>query len=225
MLIEIARVKGGYVPELSFGTHFFQDLVEANIHYLPLYPDEGGSIFNSRFIEMAYNMIGDLIPDVKGKMAEVVKVIRTADLSSGGSLSVIMDGDKGEAFAYLTKPDHTSWRLEKVDEILADLDPKAYGVEGLYLVGSVKEDRAGPASDIDLIALFNGTQIQMERFEEYVREWSEAIDEENFKRTGIRTGGLIDLHIVTQHDIVNKTSWATHIGSIYNPARKLQLRK
>ena len=40
VLIEIARQKGGYVPDLSFGTHFFQDLVESNIRYLPLYPDD-----------------------------------------------------------------------------------------------------------------------------------------------------------------------------------------
>ena len=38
MLIEVARQKGNYLPELSFGTHFFQDLVEASIRYLPLYP-------------------------------------------------------------------------------------------------------------------------------------------------------------------------------------------
>ena len=42
MLIEIARKKGNYVPDLSFGTHFFQDLVESSIRYLPLYPDDPG---------------------------------------------------------------------------------------------------------------------------------------------------------------------------------------
>ncbi len=42
VLIEIARKKGNYVPDLSFGTHFFQDLVEAAIRYLPLYPDDPG---------------------------------------------------------------------------------------------------------------------------------------------------------------------------------------
>jgi hypothetical protein len=40
MLIEIARRQKDYLPEPSFGTHFFQDLVEASIRYLPLYPDE-----------------------------------------------------------------------------------------------------------------------------------------------------------------------------------------
>ncbi|MFZ1684074.1 MAG: PEP/pyruvate-binding domain-containing protein, partial [Candidatus Zixiibacteriota bacterium] len=38
VLIEIARKNNNYTPDLSFGTHFFQDLVEAQIRYLPLYP-------------------------------------------------------------------------------------------------------------------------------------------------------------------------------------------
>jgi hypothetical protein len=49
MLIEIARAKGGYVPDLSFGTHFFQDLVEARIRYLPLYPDDEDVVFQESF--------------------------------------------------------------------------------------------------------------------------------------------------------------------------------
>ena len=43
VLVEIARKKGNILPDLSFGTHFFQDLVEAEIRYLPLYPDEHGT--------------------------------------------------------------------------------------------------------------------------------------------------------------------------------------
>ena len=48
LLIEIARQKGSYVPELSFGTHFFQDLVSRpRFRYLPLYPDEQKNVFNN----------------------------------------------------------------------------------------------------------------------------------------------------------------------------------
>ena len=36
MLIEVARPVGGFVPEVSFGSHFFQDLVESRIRYLAL---------------------------------------------------------------------------------------------------------------------------------------------------------------------------------------------
>ena len=57
VLIEIARQKGGYVPDLSFGTHFFQDLVESSIRYLPLYPDDPDVVFNEAFFLRAPNAL------------------------------------------------------------------------------------------------------------------------------------------------------------------------
>jgi len=50
LLVEIARRSGGSTPDLSFGTHFFQDLVEASIRYLPLYPDDDGVDFDELFL-------------------------------------------------------------------------------------------------------------------------------------------------------------------------------
>ncbi|MBN1389444.1 MAG: nucleotidyltransferase domain-containing protein [Candidatus Thermoplasmatota archaeon] len=225
ILIEVARSRGGYVPELSFGTHFFQDLVETNIHYLPLYPEEEGSFLNEELMTLSENRIGDLVPGIPAEMENVVKLIRTSDLSGGGSMNVVMDGEAGEALAYLTSPDHTSWRLKKIEEVLSDMDAKSLGVEEIYLIGSVKENRAGPASDIDLIVLFNGSRTQFERLEDFMQEWSEKLDEENFHRTNTRTGGLIDLHVVTHQDIADRTPWASHIRSIYDPARKLNLNR
>ena len=51
MLIEIARRTGDYLPDLSFGTHFFQDLVEAGIGYLPLYR------FHGDLVELRYKVL------------------------------------------------------------------------------------------------------------------------------------------------------------------------
>ncbi|HEY91039.1 MAG TPA: phosphoenolpyruvate synthase, partial [Dehalococcoidia bacterium] len=39
VLVEVAQIEAGHEPEVSYGTHFFQDLVEAEILYLPVYPD------------------------------------------------------------------------------------------------------------------------------------------------------------------------------------------
>ena len=57
MLLEVARKRGNYVPDLSFGTHFFQDLVESDIKYLPLYPDDPGVVFNEAFLLGAPNLL------------------------------------------------------------------------------------------------------------------------------------------------------------------------
>ena len=51
MLIEIAQKKSKHQPELSFGTHFFQDLVEENIKYLPLYPEDEDVVFYENFLQ------------------------------------------------------------------------------------------------------------------------------------------------------------------------------
>jgi hypothetical protein len=63
LLVEIARKKGNYLPDLSFGTHFFQDLVEASIRYLPLYPDDAGVVFDERFLIRSENILATLLPE------------------------------------------------------------------------------------------------------------------------------------------------------------------
>jgi len=35
--------------------------------------------------------------------------------------------------------------------------------------------------------------------------------------------GILDVHLVTNEDIRNNTSWASHITSRYGTARKIQL--
>ena len=50
LLVEVAFAKEGYTPEVSYGTHFFQDLVEADIVIVPLFPDDPSAILNERFL-------------------------------------------------------------------------------------------------------------------------------------------------------------------------------
>ena len=63
LLIEVAARRGNYVPDLSFGTHFFQDLVEAGIRYVPLFPGERDVVFNSAFLLDAPNALAELVPE------------------------------------------------------------------------------------------------------------------------------------------------------------------
>ena len=55
--------------------------------------------------------------------------------------------------------------------------------------------------------------------------WSRCLGEMNFLRTGTKSEGLLDVHIVTDTDIANHTSFATKIGAVTDPARPLTLRK
>ncbi len=103
MLIEIARKKNGYIPDPSFGTHFFQDLVEASIRYLPLYPDEPGIVFNEGFLMAQENKLSSLLPDF-AHLCKVIKVIDVSAATGGCLLQVYMNVDVEEAIAILEKP-------------------------------------------------------------------------------------------------------------------------
>ncbi|TFH01052.1 MAG: pyruvate, phosphate dikinase, partial [Calditrichales bacterium] len=103
VLIEIARKKGNYVPDLSFGTHFFQDLVEASIRYLPLYPDEGSNIFNEEFLNKSPNSIFDLLPDF-AYLSDVIRVIHIPEAATGMVLRVLMNAEVGQAVGILSPP-------------------------------------------------------------------------------------------------------------------------
>lgn len=102
MLIEVAKRKKGQVPDLSFGTHFFLDLVEADIRYLPLYPDDDGVIFREEIFFNKKNYLATFVPAAKD-FEHVIKVVKIDDLMAGSSLSVILNGDTDKAIAFLAK--------------------------------------------------------------------------------------------------------------------------
>ena len=55
--------------------------------------------------------------------------------------------------------------------------------------------------------------------------WSLSLDYSNYLKTGYKTGGLLDVHIITDEDIENKTSFALKINAVTDAARKLDMRK
>ncbi len=73
VLVEVAYEGGNLMPELSFGTHFFQDLVESDIFYVALFPQKKSVVFNrDKLLEMP-NLLTSLLPE-EGKFENVVKV-------------------------------------------------------------------------------------------------------------------------------------------------------
>ena len=103
LLIEIARRVGNYVPDLSFGTHFFQDLVEANIRYLALYPDEDGAIFAQDFFKNSPNSLASLLPEYE-YLSNVIKVIDVPSVANGSLVNIVMDAENEIALGYLSDP-------------------------------------------------------------------------------------------------------------------------
>ncbi len=73
ILVEKAYEGGNLMPELSFGTHFFQDLIESDIFYVALFPREENVILNREWFHQNPNLLADLLPE-NSKYANVVKV-------------------------------------------------------------------------------------------------------------------------------------------------------
>jgi hypothetical protein len=73
-IAEIAFPAGGLLPELSFGTHFFQDLVESDIFYLALYPERPGCSVNTGLLNALENRLAQWLPD-DARFADVVRVV------------------------------------------------------------------------------------------------------------------------------------------------------
>jgi pyruvate,water dikinase len=239
MLIEIASKHKDYVPELSFGTSFFQDLVEASICYLPLYPDDWGTFFNETFFANSPNRLPDLLPEF-AHLAGTVRVIDVPNAEQGMVLNVLMNGEMNEALAFLAQPSaesieipsqnagidktespsevHWRWRMQSVEEIGEQMDADRFGVKAMYLFGSTKNATAGPESDIDLLIHFAGDAAQKKDLLAWLDGWSLCLSYMNYLKTGCRTDGLLNIHLVSDQDIQDRTSYAVKIGSIADPA-------
>jgi hypothetical protein len=113
MLIEIAQQRGGYVPEPSFGTHFFQDLIEAQICYLPLYPDEEGVILNQEIIKESENILAKILPEFSF-LANIIQVTDISESTQGAVLNVYMNTEEEQAIALVQ--DFQKDQVERRDE-------------------------------------------------------------------------------------------------------------
>ncbi|MCF7811744.1 nucleotidyltransferase domain-containing protein [bacterium] len=244
MLIEVAYKKGNYVPDLSFGTHFFQDLVEATIRYLPLYPDDVGSIFNEKFLNASQNIISNILPKYSS-LKDIIRVIDVPSVTDGKVLRVFMNADLDQAVGLLstatgtTEPqslpkkysthqttnEHWRWRMNMAKRIALEIDPDRFGILAYYIFGSVKNGTARFDSDIDIMIHFNGTPQQRGNLIQWLEGWSLCLDEMNYQRTGYRSGGLLDAHIISDEDIQKKGEYASKIDAITDPAMKIPLSR
>ena len=73
VLAELAYEGGNLMPELSFGTHFFQDLVETDIFYVAIFPAQTNSFFNEEWLKQMPNLLGEMLAE-KARYKDVVRV-------------------------------------------------------------------------------------------------------------------------------------------------------
>ncbi|MCF7908218.1 MAG: PEP/pyruvate-binding domain-containing protein [Candidatus Omnitrophica bacterium] len=103
VLAEVAFSAGNLMPELSFGTHFFQDLVETSIFYIALFPENKGVIFNKSWLIEHDNLLAKLVPG----SAKYKDIISVYDLSSE-DLRIISDVTSQRVICFFSKKETSS---------------------------------------------------------------------------------------------------------------------
>ena len=99
-LVELTGGGVGHAPEASFGTHFFQDLVESNIYPLAIYLDDPGAAFNHEFFDETPNHLPDFLPE-EVHLVDCLRLIQVADFRPDHHLELVMDDEKSRSAAFL----------------------------------------------------------------------------------------------------------------------------
>jgi len=79
-ICEVAYREGGLLPELSYGSHFFQDIVESDIFYAAVFDGDDGVAFRPEMVLQSPNLLGELLPG-DAEYAHVVHLAATPGLT------------------------------------------------------------------------------------------------------------------------------------------------
>ncbi|HSQ88840.1 PEP/pyruvate-binding domain-containing protein, partial [Romboutsia sp.] len=79
VMCEIAYSNEGLMPELSYGSHFFQDLVETGIFYVALFDNKADVIFNENKLREGKNIVSEIVGSDRVN-ENVIKVYDTKGL-------------------------------------------------------------------------------------------------------------------------------------------------
>mgnify|MGYP006284008115 CR=1 FL=1 len=99
-LVEIPLLRGGSTAEPSYGTHFFQDLIEQDIYPLSVPTGDDDAELNTAFIQNAPNKLGDISPEDEG-FADTIQVVDLPAATDGRTMTLVMDDEKEVAIGYL----------------------------------------------------------------------------------------------------------------------------
>jgi len=99
-LVELSGAEIGTAPEPSFGTHFFQDLMEAKIFPLAVFLDDEDVLFRRELFTQPQNHLAEWI-GADDALLRCLRLIAVEDFRPGYHLNLVMDDNQGRAAAYL----------------------------------------------------------------------------------------------------------------------------
>jgi pyruvate, water dikinase len=99
VLGELTTMHEGLVPDVSLGTHFFNDLVEMDILYFAVSPNKEGHTFNEDMLRQAPNRLLTLQPGAV-RLVGALWVVDAVDLAPAGRLYLNVDSMKQRLACY-----------------------------------------------------------------------------------------------------------------------------
>jgi len=99
VVCELALMHEGLVPDVSLGTHFFNDLVELDMLYLAVSPGREGHVLNEEFIRQRPNQLATLLPSAAA-WAQVLWVVDSETSTNGGAVFLNVDSMKQRGVCY-----------------------------------------------------------------------------------------------------------------------------
>ncbi len=99
VLGEIAFEKSGSTPEVSYGTHFFNDLVEAQITPIALFPDRSDTLKEALLID-APNQTRTMAPEFD-EYENVVHIVHIPSVFPGQYLQIFQDSKDQKGLGFL----------------------------------------------------------------------------------------------------------------------------
>jgi hypothetical protein len=79
-ICEVSYTQAGVMPALSFGSHFFQDIVESNIFYAAIFDGEAGVLFYPEPILSQENLLEKVLEGDR-RMEAVIHIAKTDGLT------------------------------------------------------------------------------------------------------------------------------------------------
>jgi hypothetical protein len=99
VICEVVAMHERLIPDVSLGTHFFNDLVEHDILYVAHFPQRTNNYLDADWFRAAPSCLLDLLPSA-GALAEVVRVIDCA--ATGGRVWLRADATAQTALVFRT---------------------------------------------------------------------------------------------------------------------------
>jgi len=89
LLVEVGFPKNGYLPDVSYGTHFFMDLIETGIPLLVIFPGVKGDTLDEAFFAGS-NALDTICPEI-ASLKGVIKVLNIPEVAKDKKLHIYYD--------------------------------------------------------------------------------------------------------------------------------------